>query len=518
MAPPLLRGADAPHHPPPRLALADRDPVVRPIRVRAARALLPGRGDRGLGGGRPRTRCAGRIAPDPAALAGDFELCSDAAGFGVEQDQYRYLVRRAAGDFVFEAELLAIDTAGMAGVAARWDERSADAAHVRIAVHTTAGGFEVRSGLRLANGGMAIIAPDPIRVALPVWLRVERSGSTASAPVLDWDDQGTCCDPPPPGPGTKLKAPPPPLRHGTAFVPIPSNCEGDTSGNLRRFVWCEFEKVVRTSQGTGLPRWESYVPLTNLLQGPNGIVNVEHPNDRTTGEKSVMFSTDSFYEAVEHGYNIPCRAAARAYYCFGSKADWMPPFSTPQRVVKTFWRRDEKLPPSLDPDELYNYVDPNGVRQNLVGMHLAISQGSIFEYWTWSTFFAPRFVDEQHAKDGTPLQWNDACTVGQIADRPVEIPGVWQTYFMCTDHAPGEERCGNPWGPTNECKAQSCEGCHESIGFVALPDKQSNPSIAMAWLPSLTDWEVAECFDAIKESNDNDGVELYKSIAPEECQ
>lgn len=344
---------------------------------------------------------------------------------------------------------------------------------------------------------------------------------TPCDPVITWDDNGTCCDPPHPGPGVQLKAPPPPISVADTYQVTPSSCEGEEGGpepSQRNRVWCEFEKVVRNNVATGLPIWESYVPLDNLLEGPPGILNVEHPNDRTVSEKSVLFTSTAFYEAVEHGYNIPCRAAARAYYCNGGNSDWMPAFSAPQRVVKTFWLPDEKLPPSLEPDALYNYVDPNGVRQNLVGMHLAISTGGIFDYWTWSTFFAPRLVGEQHAVDGTSLAWNDACTVGAIADRPVEIQGVWQSYFMCTDGAPGESSCGNPWGPPNECLQQSCAGCHVAVGKVSLPDKPSIPELAMAWLPTLSDSEISQCFDEIKAANEEDGVELYKSMAPDDCQ
>lgn len=337
-------------------------------------------------------------------------------------------------------------------------------------------------------------------------------------PVLTWDDPGTCCDPPYEDPGFPLTAPPPPLSTADSFQVMPSDCE-DPGPNQseRNRVWCEFEKVVRDSFVTGLPIWESYVPLDNLLEGPPGILNVQHPNDRSVATKSVMFSTDAFYEAVEHGYNIPCRAAARAYYCDGGASDWMPAFSAPQRVVKTFWLRDSKLPPSLDPDDLYSYVDPNGVRQNLVGMHLAISTGGIFTYWTWSTFFAPRLVGEELAVDGTALAWNDACTTGAIADHPAEIEGVWQSYFMCTNDAPGEEGCGNPWGPPNEC-VTSCNGCHVSVGKIPFPDKPPLFELAIAWLPTLTDSEISACYDEIKAANEEDGVELYKSMAPDECQ
>jgi hypothetical protein len=337
-------------------------------------------------------------------------------------------------------------------------------------------------------------------------------------PVLTWDDNGTCCDPPHEDPGFPLTAPPPPLSTADSFQVMPSDCEDPgPNQSQRNRVWCEFEKVVRASFATGLPIWEGYVPLENLLEGPPGILNVQHPNDRDVATKSVMFSTDAFYEAVEHGYNIPCRAAARAYYCDGGASDWMPAFSAPQRVVKTFWLRDSKLPPSLDPDELYGYVDPNGVRQNLVGMHLAISTGGIFDYWTWSTFFAPRVVGEEHAVDGTALSWNDACTTGAIADQPAEIQGVWQSYFMCTEGAPGEDGCGNPWGPPNEC-VTSCNSCHVSLGKIPFPDKPPLFELAMAWFPTLTDSEISACYDEIRAANEEDGVELYKSMAPDECQ
>jgi hypothetical protein len=286
--------------------------------------------------------------------------------------------------------------------------------------------------------------------------------------------------------------------------------------NPRLRFWCEFETLTRTAPATGLPIWESYVPLNNALEGPNGLLSVEHPDERTVAEKAVMFSTDSFYEMIEHGYNIPCRAAARRYYCSAGQADWMPAFSHPQRVIKTFWLRNNELPPSIDPDNLYHYTDPGGVRRNLVGMHLAMSTGEDISYWTWSTFFAPRLVGEELAVDGSELKWNDACTVGQGGDRPVEIDGIWASYVMCTDSAPGEESCGNPWGPTNECKTLSCDGCHRQTGQIQLPGGVL-PDMAMAWLPTLVDNEIAQCYDEIAAANEA-GEELYKSWAPDACQ
>jgi hypothetical protein len=342
---------------------------------------------------------------------------------------------------------------------------------------------------------------------------------TPCDPEITWDDDGTCCDPPYEGPGAQLTAPPPPISTADTFQVTPSSCDGDgsTEPGQRNRVWCEFEKVVRTNPGSGLPYWESYVPLDNMLEGPTGILHVGDPDDRSVSTKSVMFSSNSFYEAIEHGYVNACQAAARAYYCQGGNSDWMPAFTEPQRIVKTFWLRDTKLPPSLDPDELYNYVDPDGVRRNLVGMHLAISTGKIFDYWTWSTFFAPRLVGETEAVDGSPLSWNDACTTGAIADRPAEIEGVWQSYFMCTDGAPGEDGCGNPWGPPNECVV-GCNSCHVQVGKVPLPEKPSFPELVTAWLPTLTDHDIADCFDEIKAANEDDGVELFKGLAPDECQ
>ena len=335
-------------------------------------------------------------------------------------------------------------------------------------------------------------------------------------PVIGWHDPGsTCCDPPPEE-GVKLKAPPPPVWNSTTYKLPQLTCSEpvDFDDHPRKFAWCAFEKVIRESQGTGLPIWESYIPITNVLGGPLGIIDSKHPNNRMTGEKSIMVSTDTFYEAFEHGYTNPCAAAARRFYCTAEgQSEWMPAFSKAQRVVKTFWRTDDELPPSITPGvDTYSYTDPEGIRQNLVGMHLAISTGEIFSYWQWATFFVPKLVTENVPS------WHDACSVGAKADQPEEIPGVWKNYFMCVEGAAGEKRCGNPWGPKNECKTQSCNDCHVNVGQIYINDDElAHPTLATAWLPSLANGEILSCYNDIKEAFEEDGTELFKHLAPSEC-
>jgi hypothetical protein len=161
---------------------------------------------------------------------------------------------------------------------------------------------------------------------------------------------------------------------------------------------------------------------------------------------------------------------------------------------------------------------PGGARaqggRKYLGGHMAVSRTSALEgYFRWATFVVPKPPADNTTKDGSPLSFNPSCSVGSLADRPEEITGVWEHYVLCTDSAPGEHSCGNPWGPTNECHSLSCEGCHVEVGGVDN-DFSGLGEIATAWLPTFATSSVSACLEEIEDS----GGTAYAWLAPVECQ
>jgi hypothetical protein len=347
--------------------------------------------------------------------------------------------------------------------------------------------------------------------------RPEKEGITVAAcdPVLIWGEPGPGPDPPHPGPSFPLKPLPQPLSWATWVQGMPSTCEleADPVTSPRKFMWCHFAELIEPDPQSGLPAWEHFLPRSQLFLDPDDA----DPAALSPASKFIMFSPSAAVEAGALGYTDAFAMAARVYYCVGGEKDWMPAFSEPGVVIKTFWLAQSKLPASADPDDYYSYQPPQGPRQYLAGMHMAVSTGAIISYFRWATFFVPKPPGDTTRKDGSPLYFNPACVVGSFADRPAEVEGVWTNYVMCTDSAPGEHACGNPWGPANECHQLSCDQCHRQVGAIPLPGLTPNDKLATAWLPTFVSADVQAYYDLIDALNNIPGIDPGLDLVPPSC-
>jgi hypothetical protein len=325
-------------------------------------------------------------------------------------------------------------------------------------------------------------------------------------------------DPPQPDPVFPLKDLPPPMSGSSTFKVTHTSCDGPTS-NPRLKMWCAFE--LESREGFGYPRWEYHTPLSTVFGGPY----VADPSQRHPDDKFIMF-TDWSAGWIQHvGYTNPCAIAAQAYYCIlsGIGDFWfgqqMPPFHPAARVVKTFWLAEGKLPATANPDHYYSYQPPQGPRQYLGGIHLAVSTGNAPSYFTWGTFWVPKPAGDTTTKDGSPLGYNNHCVHGHGSDRPQELNPAFAHYIMCTDSAPGEGNCGNPWAPPDECLTMGCDECHRVTGGLTNLNHPaySGHWMSVAWLPSFVSSGINVCFDLIVLYNGM-GIELHRSLAPAHCQ
>ena len=368
-------------------------------------------------------------------------------------------------------------------------------------------GEELNGGQDPACGCDVQVAADPVAGGITI---------SPCNPVLSgWLEPG-----PDPGyePEFPLQPNPGPLTGASWWAQPTPTCEAVSDTDVRLNAWCRLQEIVETSAGTGLPIWESYIPLHNALQGFPGLETVLPPNQRTPDEKEVMFSSDAFDAIVALGYIDPCTIAARGYYCAstGLEGYQMPKLPDGPGVVKTFWLAASKLPASADPADYYSYQPPAGERQYLAGMHVLTGSNG------WATCWVPKPAGDSLANDGSPLQYNDFCTVGHGNDQPVELGGVWANFVMCAQAAAGEENCGNPWGPPDECRMDvlqdfgSCSGCHYQATFA--PDIGA-VGMDLGGLPTLVDIPDAEsCYQLIVLSNALfPEEELYKEKAPAIC-
>ncbi|MEZ4472694.1 MAG: hypothetical protein R3F60_18300 [bacterium] len=349
-----------------------------------------------------------------------------------------------------------------------------------------------------------------------------------------------CADPPPPppadptpfSPDLPVKPVKPSLTGGTGWITQkPKSCEDlhDKNSDLRLWAWCQFQDVTRTKvefdepwwdveQYLGLPIWESFRPLSAILpvwwleeDEPGWVID---PRDMPVQMKGIMVEPALYYALNDRGYFNPCKMAARAHYCHNAQAGWMPRLPDGQRVVKTFFVPEGRLPQGVNLADYYSYQPPGEARQYLVGMHVAISHPQNFgggSYFEWATFWVPPPANATQTRDGTPLDlvYNPVCSGGGGGDRPVELAGTpWGRFSMCIE-GDGTGPCGNPWGPKNECVAApgtnlGCEGCHsqplgggtfEWTGGAAPGEGEMNP----AWLAFLAGQAPAarECMDYI---------------------
>ena len=112
------------------------------------------------------------------ATGDGLELCSAGSALDGTAESWRYLVRRIAGDFVFETTVTSVDEGATAGAIARRDPRKIDSPWVGIVVTPDpSGGWLLQSWVRDEDEGEAdATAVPPVTVTPPVTLRIEREG------------------------------------------------------------------------------------------------------------------------------------------------------------------------------------------------------------------------------------------------------------------------------------------------------------------------------------------------------
>ncbi len=294
------------------------------------------------------------------------------------------------------------------------------------------------------------------------------------------------CNPPPPPPPepvvpglpTQVK----PIHFIVGGISITSPWKQPTCADTfdrvtepRKFAWCEFLKVV-VPGNDGLPRFENFRPV-DTISGMNADPDaVKSPHLRTTDEKKILFenSYDAWQDLFAGDYTDPCHLALRANVCNDNFWEtWVRPFESGRHLIKTEWRTASRLPLHMDTDKMYSYVDPDGVTQYLVALHVAVSRQKANEddgYWMWNTFWAPIPFGDTITKTNQDLKssFSPYCTAGHGNDRPIELlNSVFANWQMCTDSANGEAACGNPWiaGECSQNAPSSCTGCHASKTF-----------------------------------------------------
>ena len=138
---------------------------------------------------------------------------------------------------------------------------------------------------------------------------------------------------------------------------------------------------------------------------------------------------------------------------------------------------------------------------------------SIHEYFNWATFWMPKPEGAVLNKAGEPMSadYNEDCFAGGPQDRPQELSDTpWGNFHMCAQHNKGA-RCGNPWGPKDECRpdpaptvdwdnAEGCAGCHASRTELKWSKNAPVESVMrMGWLtiPTSIQGDAQTCLDAI---------------------
>ncbi|MEQ8276382.1 MAG: dockerin type I domain-containing protein [Deltaproteobacteria bacterium] len=325
--------------------------------------------------------------------------------------------------------------------------------------------------------------------------------------------------PPPPPHTTQIAKPKPPLDGGAAggIQHVKPSCDDpNVDPTSRLAAWCAL--VEATELVNGYPRWEHSVPQHMLYASYQEIFDLPQPGDRPVTQKRTMYNGSTHNTLRGNGYLDPCAQAARVSYCFAGLRDSMPAFETDARVYKGFWRTLGELPASADPDDLYSYDPPDGPRQYLVGFHISSGTHQVFSYWNWATFWFPRGNDTL-TKDGNPLQveYNPTCSTGNFANQPTEVTGVWKNYVMCMEGENGGTPCGNPWGPQDECKAESCRDCHLKV-FVDFSGVTQTGQLATGWMGTWTRAaEVKACYEEIQAGLAANETP-YANLTPPECQ
>ena len=313
-------------------------------------------------------------------------------------------------------------------------------------------------------------------------------------------------DPGPPGPGTKLKAPKPPKSGGILIKPQnPCQFAGSPQFAHRQTAWCRLAQITAQHVNTGLPIWESFAPRSAMFNAA-GLNETKQPHERPVGEKYIMFNMPAFihFRFAAH-YNIPCVPTQNYLACGSSLSHWMSSFPRDAMVVKTFWLTLDYLPESADIDDYYSYQPPSSQRQYLVGMHLNTKDPpgvvSITGSWFWATFFVPPPPADTLDKMGRPLsdRFHTACGTGHRNDIPIEVQGVWRNFVLCVgDEGSASHRCGNPWGPKDECLEDTCNDCHATRAEWEYPTSVgSDNAHQFQWMSSLRTSQT-DCYNMLK--------------------
>jgi hypothetical protein len=334
------------------------------------------------------------------------------------------------------------------------------------------------------------------------------------------------CLPPPPKPEPAVPGPddlkkPNPIIVGGIIVkaknPPPVECNGEFISHkedARAAAWCHFEKIVQpVDENTYTPVFEPYIghplfaswkPLQMVMDTPYGGMDepwILDPDSQPTGMKDILFDYETVSQLRDMEYNNPHVWALRVNQCINFENIWMPKISFGNRIVKTFFVAESMVPSSISLEGLYSYVPPVNEdnipqeRHYLLGLHIATStlhdygdQGQGKSFFWWATFWVPADDDDTETRSGENLEWtySPTCTVGNGADRPVNLPPPWNRFVMCTDADPDEGPCGNPYA-FGECPLDgtttSCTGCHSDIGRRTI---DGLGPLRLGWLPSLS--------------------------------
>lgn len=419
--------------------------IHRGVRIAAALAVLVA-----SGAARAQDGCFADVQI-PAWVAGDlialpvpgasrplpidrFDLCSASPGFGPLSDGYRYLVRRYDGDAVFTTLLESIDNRGLGGLVLRTNERTPDAAYVRVTAHLrTDGTALLRSAVRLAGGDPSDeMGSIPVVVELPVFVRIARSGTQV---VTSFAEPGD---------------------------PFADHLVVDTGGSeldANPLVY----GMVQAS--------EDFHDSAHAIFGE---VAIDVPDDPPLDPSTCV---DGFVTPTTGGTDpIILRGD------FLDRATGASIAGVPARIVAK-------------------------TRGTLVVQPAAGSLSAGERSGGSGRPAQVHVVQFRRADPAAPAIGAAALGVRHRAARR------WQHYVLCTDSAPGEHSCGNPWGPSNECHNLSCDQCHKQVGAVSN-EFSGLDEIATAWLPTFATDSVSECLEEIEAS----GGATYAWFTPVECQ
>ncbi len=291
------------------------------------------------------------------------------------------------------------------------------------------------------------------------------------------------CDPLPPEPPTPTVPGLPtqvlPTRrivgHLSLLSPDPPHvvCDNETSyeDDKLGWSWCQVEQVMLPPEESEFgvdeeyPLFESLVPIQMSLDE-----NVEPwvftPEDKPWLQKQTLVDHDVDVGIDHYGYDDGCEYTLRNARCNQPvERGWMPRFREGGRIVKLFWLAQSHVPNGLDVGSLYSWVpgddhNPNTIeeRQYLVGMHVNVAtntpwpNGDVWFRWITAWFPLPDGI--------TSSRYRNDCVDGTAVKRPASLAGTaFADWVLCNPEVAGQEGCGNPWAPIDECSTPAKRGC-----------------------------------------------------------